>query len=152
MAEPLPIVIDTDGGVDDAAALWWALTSPLVEVVAITTVWGNVGIELATANVCRVLHAAGRDDIPVAVGAGGRSTRLLSCGCPTSSTAPTAWATPTVPRRRSEPSTNRRSTCWPDSWPSARASSRWSRSDRCRPSPSWCRPTRPGPWGSATWS
>ncbi|MGZ4682607.1 MAG: nucleoside hydrolase [Acidimicrobiales bacterium] len=71
MAEPLPIVIDTDGGVDDAAALWWALTSPLVEVVAVTTVWGNVGIDLATDNVCRVLHAAGRDDIPVAVGAGG---------------------------------------------------------------------------------
>ncbi len=71
MAEPLPIVIDTDGGVDDAVALWWALTSPLVDVVAITTVWGNVGIELATANVCRVLHAAGRDDIPVAIGAGG---------------------------------------------------------------------------------
>ncbi|MGZ4708331.1 MAG: nucleoside hydrolase, partial [Acidimicrobiales bacterium] len=71
MAEPLPIVIDTDGGVDDAAALWWALTSPLVEVVAVTTVWGNVGIDLATDNVCRVLHAAGRDDSPVAVGAGG---------------------------------------------------------------------------------
>jgi len=71
MTERLTIVIDTDGGVDDAAALWWALTSPLVDVVAITTVWGNVGIDLATANVCRVLHAAGRDDIPVAVGAGG---------------------------------------------------------------------------------
>ena len=51
--------------------LWWALTSPLVEVVAITTVWGNVGLDLATANICRVLHAAGRDDIPVAVGAAG---------------------------------------------------------------------------------
>jgi purine nucleosidase len=71
MPTPLPVIIDTDGGVDDAAALWWALTSPLVDVVAITTVWGNVGHDLATANVCRVLHAAGRDDIPVAVGAGG---------------------------------------------------------------------------------
>ena len=71
MTDPRPVIIDTDGGVDDAAALWWALTSPLVEVVAITTVWGNVGLDLATANVCRVLHAAGRDDIPVAVGAAG---------------------------------------------------------------------------------
>lgn len=68
MSEPLPIVIDTDGGVDDAAALWWALTSPLVEVIAITTVWGNVGLDAATANICRVLHAAGHDEIPVAVG------------------------------------------------------------------------------------
>ena len=70
MGDARPIVIDTDGGVDDAAALWWALTSPTVEIVAITTVWGNVGIEIATANICRILHAAGRDDIPVAIGAG----------------------------------------------------------------------------------
>ena len=66
---PIPIVIDTDGGVDDAAALWWALTSPLVEVAAITAVHGNIGVAGAAANVCRILHAAGRPDIPVAVGA-----------------------------------------------------------------------------------
>jgi purine nucleosidase len=66
-----PVVIDTDGGVDDAVALWWALTDPALEVVAITVVWGNVPVEIATANVLRVLHAAGRDDVPVAVGARG---------------------------------------------------------------------------------
>ena len=69
MPDPVPIVIDTDGGVDDAAALWWALTSPLVEVVAITAVHGNIGVAGAAANVCRILHAAARPDIPVAVGA-----------------------------------------------------------------------------------
>ena len=37
-----PIVVDTDGGVDDAVALWWALTDPALDVVAITVVWGNV--------------------------------------------------------------------------------------------------------------
>ncbi len=65
----IPVVIDTDGGIDDAVALWWALTSPLVDVVAITAVHGNVDVGTAAANVCRVLHAAGRPDIPVAVGA-----------------------------------------------------------------------------------
>ncbi|MDQ1447845.1 MAG: hypothetical protein QOC79_816 [Actinomycetota bacterium] len=66
-----PVVIDTDGGVDDAVALWWALTDPALEVVAITVVWGNVAVEIAVANVLRVVHAAGRDDVPVAVGARG---------------------------------------------------------------------------------
>jgi inosine-uridine nucleoside N-ribohydrolase len=68
---PIPIVIDTDGGVDDAAALWWALRSPRLEVIAITVVHGNLGVAGAAANVCRVLHAAGRPDIPVAIGAAG---------------------------------------------------------------------------------
>ncbi|MDP9334526.1 MAG: nucleoside hydrolase, partial [Actinomycetota bacterium] len=66
-----PVVIDTDGGVDDAVALWWALMDPALEVVAITVVWGNVPVEIAAANVLRVVHAAGRDDVPVAVGAHG---------------------------------------------------------------------------------
>jgi purine nucleosidase len=65
----LPVVIDTDGGVDDAVALWWALTDPALDVVAITVVWGNVDVEIATASVLRVVHAAGRDGVPVAVGA-----------------------------------------------------------------------------------
>ena len=82
MADARPIVIDTDGGVDDAAALWWALTSPLLDVVAVTTVWGNVGLDLATDNVCRVLHAAGRDDIPVAVGAAGPVAAAPEIGVP----------------------------------------------------------------------
>jgi purine nucleosidase len=65
------LVIDTDGGVDDAAALWWALTDPRLDVVAITVVWGNVSLEIATAAVLRVLEAAGRTDVPVAVGLAG---------------------------------------------------------------------------------
>jgi inosine-uridine nucleoside N-ribohydrolase len=68
---PTPLIIDTDGGVDDAAALWWALTDPTLDVLAVTTVWGNVPVETATTSVARVLAAAGRPDIPVAVGAAG---------------------------------------------------------------------------------
>ena len=63
------LVIDTDGGVDDAVALWWALRSPDVEVVALVATWGNVDRDLAAANLHRILHAAGRPDIPVALGA-----------------------------------------------------------------------------------
>lgn len=63
------LVIDTDGGIDDASAIWWALTRPDVEVAAITTVHGNIDAGTAAANVCRILHAAGRPDVPVAVGA-----------------------------------------------------------------------------------
>lgn len=65
------LVIDTDGGVDDSVALWWALAAPDVEVVAVTVTWGNTDRNAAAANVCRILHAAGRPDIPVALGASG---------------------------------------------------------------------------------
>jgi len=68
---PRPVVIDTDGGVDDAVALWWALTDPTIDVRAITIVWGNVDVDVATAAVLRVVHAAGRPDVPVAVGESG---------------------------------------------------------------------------------
>jgi inosine-uridine nucleoside N-ribohydrolase len=68
---PIPVVIDTDPGVDDAVALWWALTSPEIDVVALTAVHGNVDVELAAANALRIVHAAGRPEVPVAVGAAG---------------------------------------------------------------------------------
>jgi purine nucleosidase len=63
------LVIDTDGGVDDAVALWWALQDPRVELVAVVVTWGNVSRDRAATNVCRILHAAGRPDVPVALGA-----------------------------------------------------------------------------------
>jgi purine nucleosidase len=63
------MIIDTDGGTDDAVALWWALGDPRIDVVAITVTWGNVGLDTAAATVRRVLAAAGRTDVPVALGA-----------------------------------------------------------------------------------
>lgn len=65
---PVKMIIDTDGGVDDAVAIWWAATSPLVDLLAVTTVHGNVALDVATDNVCRVLEACGRPDVPVAIG------------------------------------------------------------------------------------
>jgi len=71
VAPPTPVIVDTDGGVDDAAALWWALTDPALDVIAVTVVWGNVPLSTAAISVARVLAAAGRSDIPVALGAAG---------------------------------------------------------------------------------
>jgi purine nucleosidase len=64
------IIFDSDGGVDDAAALWWACTQPDVEVVAVTAVAGNVDVDQAAVNLATVLAAAGHGHVPVAVGAG----------------------------------------------------------------------------------
>jgi purine nucleosidase len=69
MTRRVHMVIDTDAGVDDAAAIWWALDRSDVDVLALTTVWGNVGLAEATANACRILHAHGAI-VPVAEGAG----------------------------------------------------------------------------------
>ncbi|MBO6726083.1 MAG: nucleoside hydrolase [Rhizobiaceae bacterium] len=73
MSVARPLIIDTDGGVDDAAALWLALSDPGIEVVAVTTVRGVVSAREAAANILLVLEAAGRLDIPVAVGADKRA-------------------------------------------------------------------------------
>src|SRR5262245_54017785 len=67
-----PVIIDTDGGVDDAAGLWWALTDPGIELVGVTSVAGMISAPAAAANVLRILAAAGRTEIPVAVGADAR--------------------------------------------------------------------------------
>ena len=58
------LIIDTDPGVDDAHAILLALAHPDVKVEAITTVNGNVGLDLTTANALKILDAAGKD-IPV---------------------------------------------------------------------------------------
>lgn len=63
------VIIDTDPGIDDAAAIFLALASPELSVEAITTVYGNGPIETCTDNACRILYAAGRLDIPVFKGA-----------------------------------------------------------------------------------
>lgn len=65
MNRPRPIIIDTDPGQDDAIAILLALASPELNVLAITSVAGNVPQPLVTDNVRSLLTLAGRDDIPV---------------------------------------------------------------------------------------
>ncbi|MPR00055.1 nucleoside hydrolase [Modestobacter sp. I12A-02628] len=71
MTSRIPLVIDTDPGVDDALAILLALASPEVDLRLVTTVHGNVGLAQTTENALRVLHLAGRSDVPVAAGAAG---------------------------------------------------------------------------------
>ncbi|MCY3832110.1 MAG: nucleoside hydrolase [Chloroflexi bacterium] len=66
---PRKIIIDTDPGVDDTMAIFLALCSPELDVIGLTTIFGNVHTELATKNALRLLEIAGRADIPVAAGA-----------------------------------------------------------------------------------
>ena len=66
---PVPLAIDTDPGIDDALAILLALASPEVDLRLVTTVHGNVELGQTTDNALRVLHLAGRADVPVAAGA-----------------------------------------------------------------------------------
>ena len=66
---PTPIILDCDPGHDDAIALLLALGSPEVELLGVTTTYGNQTLEKTTANALRVLELAGRTDVPVATGA-----------------------------------------------------------------------------------
>ncbi len=66
MSAPRPIIIDCDPGVDDAVAILLAFAAPeAVEVLAITTVIGNVALPMTTANAIRIRDLAGRRDVPV---------------------------------------------------------------------------------------
>jgi purine nucleosidase len=64
----IKMIIDTDGGVDDAVAILWAATAPQVDLLGISVVHGNVAMRQAGQNVCRILELAGRTDVPVALG------------------------------------------------------------------------------------
>lgn len=65
------IIIDTDIGIDDAMALFFAICSEEFEIVGITSVFGNTYVNNSTQNILAVLAAADRPDIPIAEGAGG---------------------------------------------------------------------------------
>jgi purine nucleosidase len=75
----MPVLIDTDPGIDDALALLFAWSSPEVRVEAITTVAGNVALATANTNLQRLL--ALRKPVPrplTAAGAAGPLARALS--------------------------------------------------------------------------
>ena len=62
-------LIDTDPGIDDALALLVAWGSPELEVEAVTTVAGNVPVDVATRNLLRLLDL-GRPARPPRIAAG----------------------------------------------------------------------------------
>ena len=66
---PRKIIIDTDPGIDDSMAIFYALNSPEIELLGLTTIFGNASTEICTTNALRLLEIAGRTDIPVYRGA-----------------------------------------------------------------------------------
>src|SRR3979490_2944698 len=117
-------------------AILLALASPEFELLAVTTVAGNLPLETTTRNALRVLALAGREDIPVAAGAArplvvrrdrnaavhgadGRGGPPGAGGCDGPATRSCTGRTGSaVPRHRNRarpscPCT--RSTCWPRS-------------------------------------
>jgi inosine-uridine nucleoside N-ribohydrolase len=64
------VIIDTDPGIDDAAAILMGLGSPELCVEAITTIFGNAPVNQSTVNALRLLEVARRTDIPVSQGVG----------------------------------------------------------------------------------
>lgn len=56
--KPIPLLIDTDPGVDDALAILMALAEPSVEVVGLTVAAGNVGLRHTVANALKLLEVA----------------------------------------------------------------------------------------------
>lgn len=68
----IPMVIDADTGVDDAAAIAYLLTrSDLVNILGITAVAGNTSVENSASNALLLLETAQRTNVPVVVGAAG---------------------------------------------------------------------------------
>ena len=56
---PVKVILDVDTGTDDAVALMLAALHPDIELIAATTVTGNVPLEMTTENTLRVLDHIG---------------------------------------------------------------------------------------------
>ena len=63
-----PVILDVDTGIDDALAIAYALNSPELEVIGLTTCFGNAPIEYTTRNTLVVLEKLGKM-VPVYAGA-----------------------------------------------------------------------------------
>lgn len=69
MTDKIPLLIDTDPGVDDALALLMAFNDARHEIVGLTIAAGNVGLQYTVRNALKLCEVAGRTDIPVFAGA-----------------------------------------------------------------------------------
>ena len=80
------LIIDTDPGVDDALAIFMAFNTPDVEVLGLTTIFGNVTTPMATANALHLCEMAKRTDVPVAQASRAAAPLAQSIGPPLSLT------------------------------------------------------------------
>ena len=63
------VILDTDPGIDDAMAIAYALAHPNIELLALTTVFGNVSVDKSTRNAQYILDVFGASTVDVARGA-----------------------------------------------------------------------------------
>ena len=63
------IILDTDPGIDDAMAIFFAFQSPDIDVLGLTTVYGNVPVTMSAQNALTLCEIANQD-IPVTKGVG----------------------------------------------------------------------------------
>ncbi|XP_078434487.1 uridine-ribohydrolase 1 [Wolffia australiana] len=62
------LIIDTDPGIDDSMTILMAFQSPELEIIGLTTIFGNVETTTATRNALLLCEIAGHPDTPVAEG------------------------------------------------------------------------------------
>jgi inosine-uridine nucleoside N-ribohydrolase len=67
----LPVILDCDTGTDDALAIALAVLHPDLDLLGVTTVWGNHEVRHTTDNSLRVLDHLDRGDVPVHAGLAG---------------------------------------------------------------------------------
>ena len=77
---PLPLIIDSDPGLDDALAIGLAVALPEIDLLAVTTVGGNADVRHCTTNALRLLNVYGAADVPVAEGAPGALVGAIVTG------------------------------------------------------------------------
>lgn len=63
------LIIDTDPGIDDAQAIAFAVAHPDVELLGLTTVFGNADVAVTSRNALTILETFGCPQVPVAKGA-----------------------------------------------------------------------------------
>src|SRR5215210_3797104 len=63
------VILDVDPGHDDAVAIMLACAAPELDLLAVTTVAGNVPLDKTTRNALRILSLIGHTGVPVAAGA-----------------------------------------------------------------------------------
>ncbi|KAM3190629.1 hypothetical protein ACQJBY_068582 [Aegilops geniculata] len=62
------VIIDTDPGIDDSMTILMAFGEPSVEIIGLTTIFGNVNTDYATRNALLLCERAGHPEVPVAEG------------------------------------------------------------------------------------
>lgn len=64
------MILDLDTGIDDAMALAYAIARDDIELIGVTSTYGNVAVERSARNTLALLELLGHEEIPVFIGPG----------------------------------------------------------------------------------